>query len=143
MASKLLVTVVALCLMALVSKVWGAPLPRYGTFVYSSLCGDPVGDIDGSSLTVTRTPKGDRLTYDYSEGALFGSTIKDLRIRGDRLTATAIPDSGGGEVKLTAVLDNEEAVLTVEPDHPVAVKPPPEHLRRVWRIPKPIADCPR
>ncbi len=140
MVSKLLVTVLALCLLALVSKVWGAPLPRYGTFVYSSLCGDPVGDIGGYSLTLRRTPKGDELDYTYGAGPLFGSSVRDLKVRSDHLTARVLTGEGE-QLRLSATLGDHEAIVIEEPDPPVAVRDGPQHLPRVPRVPKRFPDC--
>ena len=125
MAAKLFVTVLALCLLALVSRVWGSePLPRFGIFVYSSLCSDAAGDVGGHSLILKRTPKGDKLTYAYGAGPLEGSDIEDLRVRGDYLTATVVTDEGE-RARLSATLGEREAVLTEEPDHPAPVRQPP------------------
>lgn len=50
-----------------------ASLPRYGTFLYSSLCVErQSGDAAGFRITLQRSTKEDSLSFEWSEGPLFG-----------------------------------------------------------------------
>lgn len=56
-----------------------SPLPRYGTFVYSSLCWEKEsGDASGVRFALTRGRAGDTLVYEYGNGPLEGARIKSL-----------------------------------------------------------------
>ena len=53
-----------------------APLPRAGTFFYSSLCWEPEsGDASGYRIKLIRTSKEDRLYLEWSEGPLYGPML--------------------------------------------------------------------
>ena len=46
-------------------------LPRYGALVYSNLCVEPQsGDIGGTRITLLRFADGDKVIYEYTEGAV-------------------------------------------------------------------------
>ena len=52
------------------------PLPRYGAFLYSSLCRErESGDAAGFRVKLVRSPKGDSLYLDWSEGGLYGPML--------------------------------------------------------------------
>jgi hypothetical protein len=53
-----------------------APLPRYGVFVYSSLCREKdSGDAGGFRIRLLRTAKADSLYFEWSEGGLYGPML--------------------------------------------------------------------
>jgi len=59
-----------------------APLPRYGTFVYSSLCLDrgSTGDLNGDRLVLVRLPLRDLGYLEWSDGSLSSALLRDLKI---------------------------------------------------------------
>src|SRR5262245_13789003 len=53
-------------------------LPRYGVFVYSSLCIEPYsGDEAGYRVSLLRYANSDKLVFEYTEGALTESQFAD------------------------------------------------------------------
>ena len=61
---------------SMISPVLATPLPRYGVFLYSSLCGErESGDAAGFRVKLVRSAKGDSLYLDWSEGGLFGPML--------------------------------------------------------------------
>jgi hypothetical protein len=59
-----------------------SPLPRYGTFVYSSLCLDRgnTGDLNGDRLIIVRLPLHDLGYLEWSDGSLSSAPLRDLKI---------------------------------------------------------------
>jgi hypothetical protein len=67
------------------SSVQATPLPRYGLFVYSSLCWEKEsGDADGGRLILVRVPGSDSARISYTgEGGLDEAPAEDLNISKD------------------------------------------------------------
>jgi hypothetical protein len=68
----------------LISPTVAKPLPRYGLFVFSSLCWErESGDADGARLVLVRLPGSDSGRFSYTgEGPLDEAPIEDLHIEG-------------------------------------------------------------
>src|ERR1700729_3535284 len=80
MTTRTLFLAAAICAITLAANA--APLPLYGNFFYSTECWqEQSGDAGGNTLTLTRTPKGDKLIYGSGEdGPMTGRTAHDVRI---------------------------------------------------------------
>ena len=58
------------------TQTLATPLPRYGEFLYSSLCWERgSGDAAGFRVRLVRSPQGDSLYLDWSEGGLYGPML--------------------------------------------------------------------
>ncbi len=130
-----------LLLAALVPTVGLAkPLPRYGHFVYSSLCwGKQSGDAGGVRFILTRSPKGVSLVYEYGNGPLVGAQIKRLRVVGDRIEAEA--SSADGDLTISAILEPKRAKLLspFDGNHPSERRT----LKRIKSFKQKIPQCRR
>jgi hypothetical protein len=116
------------------------PLPRYGTFVFSSLCIErESGDIGGSRIVLVRTPGFDELNFDYGSGGLTGSTVDGLTIAGDHLTAQLTAE--GERANLQATLSAEEAQVSFNFADGGALGSSPDRLRRVTDFSRKLATC--
>ena len=59
------------------------PLPRYGVFVYSTLCTQQQsGDAAGYRLVLLRFSDGDRVLFDWSEGPLYSAEAYKVTVNG-------------------------------------------------------------
>ena len=78
------VLVTLLALLLVISPTAAKPLPRYGLFVFSSLCWErESGDADGARLILVRLPGSDSGRFSYTgEGPLDEAAIEDLHIDG-------------------------------------------------------------
>ena len=100
------------------SPVLATPLSRYGVFLYSSLCWEKESsDAAGFRVKLVRSPKGDSLYLDWSEGGLYGPMLA-TKLKIDPKTSTLaftipahtppsdIPDSESytGEISNEAVI---------------------------------------
>jgi hypothetical protein len=66
---------------ALVVPAAGTPLPRYGTFVYSSLCRDRMtSDLNGDRLVLVRLPFHEFGYMEGGDGGFFSTPLEDLKI---------------------------------------------------------------
>lgn len=112
-------------------------LPRYGTFVYSSLCWEKEsGDAGGVRFALTRSRRGASLVYEYGNGPLAGARITRLKVEGDRIEADATGNDG--DVTFSATLGPKRA----EYRGPFAGKPgEPRLLRRIRRFRQAIPNC--
>jgi hypothetical protein len=65
-------SVLALLFLDLCTSAHAGPLPRYGLFVYSSLCWEKEsGDADGARLILVRVPGSDSARISYTgEGGM-------------------------------------------------------------------------
>lgn len=71
----------------LLAPAAAASLPNTGEFLYSSLCWDPQGgDAAGYQVRLARSPSGDALWLEWSEGPLYGP-MKATALRIDPATA--------------------------------------------------------
>ena len=115
-------------------------LPRYGTFVYSSLCwSKDSGDASGIRFALSRGRKGASLAYEYGNGPLEGARIKSLKIAGDRIEAEAA--TSDGELGVAAMLAPRSATVSILFDNQKD-KPPDLHiLRRIKRFKQKIPTC--
>jgi hypothetical protein len=105
-----------------------APLPRYGLFVYSSLCWEKEsGDADGERLILVRVPGSDSAEVNYTgEGGLDGAPAEDVRIDKDgrislRYLSQYDPASGRSNVyvTVTGIVSAEAFVQTGRDGNPV------------------------
>ena len=82
--ASLTVLVASLALLLLNTPTAAKPLPRYGLFVFSSLCWErESGDADGARLILVRLPGSDFARFSYTgEGPLNEAPIEDLHIDG-------------------------------------------------------------
>jgi hypothetical protein len=91
-------------------------MPRYGVFVYSNLCieGDS-GDTAGTRITLYRYPEGDRVMYEYAEGALARPVIADLVKVDERsgLLRFAVTRPGAQAETISTRLTNDGEVLSM------------------------------
>ena len=128
-------------LLALAPAVAAAkPLPRYGTFAYSSLCwGKESGDASGVRFALTRGRKGDALVYEYGNGPLQGARIKSLKVSGDRIEAEA--STNDGELGLAAALESRRAQVSILFDGQKDGKPDVRMLKRIRRFRQTIPSC--
>lgn len=80
--ARVTVLVAPLAVLLIVSPTEARPLPRYGLFVFSSLCWErESGDADGARLILVRLPGSDSGRFSYTgEGPLNEAPIDDLRI---------------------------------------------------------------
>ncbi len=128
-----------LLLAALVPTVGLAkPLPRYGHFVYSSLCwGKDSGDASGVRFMLTRSHKGASLVYEYGAGPLEGARITSLKLVGDRIDAEA--STNDGDLTISAILEPRRAKLLGPFDgkHPGE----PRTLKRIKNFKQNIPQC--
>jgi hypothetical protein len=113
------------------------PLPRYGTFVYSSLCWEKEsGDAGGVRFALTRSRKGAALLYEYGNGPLSGARITKLKIVGDRIEAEGA--SNDGDVMISAELGPKRARYL----GPFAGKPgEPRMIARIKSFKQKIRTC--
>jgi hypothetical protein len=129
-------------LAALGGSADATPLPRYGLFLFSSLCGEPEGgDISGAELVIVRQRDRDRILFSYGSGPLIGTQVSALDIKGDKLTAKLTSDEGGAAT-VTATLSAERVVSRFTFDDAqvktnYTVKP----LVRVTDLGRPLPDC--
>lgn len=74
-------------------------LPRYGTFVYSSLCldRDNTGDLNGDRLIIIRLPLHDLGYLEWSDGSLSSVPLQDLKI-----------DDKNGKISFRYVRDHDD-----------------------------------
>jgi hypothetical protein len=84
------------------------PLPRYGLFLFSSLCSEhESGDVDGGRLILVRVPGSDSARIGYTgEGGLDEAPAEDVRIGKDgrislRYLSQYDPVSGRSNVYVT------------------------------------------
>jgi hypothetical protein len=119
-----------------------SPLPRYGLFLFSSLCADPQGgDLGGAELVVMRTPAHDAIIFSYGAGPLFGTAVEKLAIVGDKLTAKLSPGEGGSAT-LTAILSAERAEARASFDGaPARGKESDRPLTRVTNFSRALPVC--
>ena len=84
MPRSLLAILLAGPMLAAGSITSAAPLPRYGLFVFSSLCWEAEsGDAAGNRLMLVRDGDGDRASWEWSEGPLEAPvSVTKLRIKG-------------------------------------------------------------
>ena len=130
-------------LLALAPTVASAkPLPRYGTFVYSSLCWEKrSGDASGVRFALSRGRKGARLDYEYGNGPLQGARIKSLKLTGDRMEAEA--STSDGDLGLAADLGARTAKLSILFAYQKDGPPDVRVLKRIRRFKQPIPACRR
>ena len=115
-------------------------LPRYGTFVYSSLCWEKEsGDAGGVRFALTRSRKGASLLYEYGNGPLEGARIKSLKLDGDRLEAEAT--TSNGELGVAAMLGPRSAKVSVLFDYQKTGPPDVRILKRIKRFKQKIPAC--
>ncbi len=104
------------------------PLPRYGLFVYSSLCWEKQsGDANGGRFILVRVPGSDFAEVNYTgEGGLDGAPAEDLKIDKDgrvsfRYLSQYDPVSGRSNVyvTVTGTLSAESFVQTGRDGNPV------------------------
>ena len=112
-------------------------LPRYGIFVYSSLCWEKEsGDADGVRFALTRSRKGASLLYEYGNGPLSGAHITSLTIAGDRIEAKGTTNDG--DLTMSAILERKYARYL----GPFAGKPgEPRLLKRIKSFKQAIPGC--
>ena len=112
-------------------------LPRYGTFVYSSLCWEKEsGDAGGVRFALTRSRKGASLLYEYGNGPLEGAHITSLTIAGDRIEAKGTTNDG--DLTISAILARKRARYL----GPFAGKPgEPRGLKRIKSFKQAIPVC--
>jgi hypothetical protein len=111
------VLVTLLALLLLISPTEAKPLPRYGLFVFSSLCWErESGDADGARLILIRLPGSDSGRFSYTgEGPLDEAPIEDLQIDGKsgrisfRFLTQYDPVSGKSNVYVS-----EEGIVSAE-----------------------------
>jgi hypothetical protein len=59
-----------------IQPLFATPLPRYGEFVFSSLCWEKQsGDASGFRIRLQRATGGDSLYLEWSEGGLYGPML--------------------------------------------------------------------
>ncbi len=128
-------------LLALAPQVASAKaLPRYGTFVYSSLCWEKQsGDAGGVRFALTRSHKGASLVYEYGNGPLEGARIKSLKLTGDRIEAEAT--TSDGELGLAAALGPRSAKVSILFDYRKDSPPDVRTLKRIKRFKQKIPSC--
>ena len=115
-------------------------LPRYGTFVYSSLCWEKEsGDASGVRFALTRGPKGPALVYEYGNGPLEGARIKSLKLVGDRIEAEAT--TSDGELGMAAVLGPRSAKASILFDYAKNAPPDVRILKRIKHFKQKIPTC--
>jgi hypothetical protein len=131
----------AILLLALMPVVASArPLPRYGTFVYSSLCWEKEsGDASGVRFALTRGRKGDSLLYEYGNGPLEGARIRRLKVSGDRFEAEA--STSDGDLGLAAALEARRAQVSILFDYQKDGRPDVRMLKRIKRFKQKIPAC--
>jgi hypothetical protein len=112
-------------------------LPRYGTFVYSSLCWEKEsGDAGGVRFALSRSRKGVSLVYEYGNGPLEGARITRLKVEGDRIEAQG--STNDGDLAMSAILGPKHARY----DGPFAGKPgEPQTLKRIKSFKAKIPSC--
>ncbi|MEI9889552.1 MAG: hypothetical protein WDN45_01975 [Caulobacteraceae bacterium] len=128
-------------LLALVPAAASAkPLPRFGTFVYSSLCWEKEsGDASGVRFALTRGPKGATLVYEYGAGPLQGAQIKSLKLSGDRMEAEA--STSDGDLGVAADLGARRAKVSILFDYRKDGPPDVRTLKRIKRFKQKIQTC--
>jgi hypothetical protein len=115
-------------------------LPRYGTFVYSSLCWQKEsGDASGVRFALTRDRKGASLAYEYGNGPLEGARIKSLKVADDRIEAEA--STSDGELGVAAVLGSRSAKVSILFDYQKNGPPDVRVLKRIKRFKQKIPNC--
>ena len=116
------------------------PLPRYGHFVYSSLCwGKESGDAGGVRFMLTRSRKGVSLVYEYGAGPLEGARITSLKVVSDRIDAEA--STNDGDLTISAILEPKRAKLLspFDGNHPSERRT----LKRIESFKQKIPQCRR
>jgi hypothetical protein len=82
-------------LAALTVPATAAPLPRYGTFVYSSLCiHSESGDLLGARLTLERRTDGDKARFELGEGVLETALVQKVKIEANGHVALVLSFPG-------------------------------------------------
>ncbi len=134
--------------LALAAALWliagsesAAPLPRYGVFVFSSLCEHADGgDISGSRMVLVRSRGWDQMLFDYGSGGLMGATVDRLSIDGDQLEAELSPGEGG-KAHLRATLSAERAVIHFKFDDATSEEGSAWPLTRITDLGRPLETC--
>lgn len=117
-----------------------SPLPRYGAFIFSSLCLErESGDISGFRLVLDRKPSGDKLAFEYGNGPLESADIVKLQIDGDKLHAEA--STVDGKLSLEATLSEHSAVVVPQFGYQEGLQIRPTYLERVRGISNRLPTC--
>jgi hypothetical protein len=134
-ALRPIVMATALCISG--GAIAKAP-PRYGALVYSNLCVEPQsGDIGGTRITLLRLGDGDRVIYEYTEGAVAWPLF----------VARAKVDSRAGTISFE--VRPEADTLTFEGKFTDSIlvgafsaKAEPVRLPRIADLSRPMPKCP-
>jgi len=114
------------------------PLPRYGALVYSNLCVEPQsGDIGGTRIILLRLADGDRLIYEYTEGAVMWPLFAQ-RAKVDSKAGTISFDVRADSETLSFAGRFTDAILTGT----FSGKSDSIQLPRVTNLGRPMPTCP-
>ena len=130
----------ALCCGLAVGPAWATPLPRYGMFVFSSLCRDRMtDDLNGDRLVLVRLPFHD---FGYMEGGDGGFTSAPLENLSVERGTIAFSYRDEGEADKSKAVKNVRSTISAESVELISWDRKPFRLMRQWKLNGQIPACP-
>ena len=120
-----------------------APLPRYGAFVYSSLCYEGnTGDLLGTRFVLFRLPLHDMGYLEWSDGSLSSAPLQDLKIddKSGRISFRYLRDFDDTTGK-SNVIKSLSSTITAESVGLITAGGKPFSLTRAWSPNKDLSRC--
>jgi hypothetical protein len=115
------------------------PLPRYGLFVYSSLCRDRMtDDLNGDRLVLVRLPFHD---FGYMEGGDGGFTSADMQMLKIQNGMISFHYQDENETDKLKAVKTIRSSITAESVGLVSWEGKPFRLARLWKVDGKIPLC--